>query len=53
MLHTKNSIIKHKAGLLNLVEELKNASRACIKILIRASGESKLRRSAAAIYCLD
>lgn len=29
MLHTSNSIIKHKAGLLNLAEELGNVSRAC------------------------
>ncbi len=29
MLHTSNPIIKHKAGLLNLVEELGNISRAC------------------------
>ncbi len=29
MLHTNNPIIKHKAGLLNLAEELKNVSRAC------------------------
>jgi transposase InsO family protein len=29
MLHTNNLIIKHKAGLLNLAEELNNVSRAC------------------------
>jgi hypothetical protein len=29
MLHTANPIIKHKAGLLNLAEELGNASNAC------------------------
>ncbi|MBM4800344.1 helix-turn-helix domain-containing protein, partial [Vibrio parahaemolyticus] len=29
MLHTSNPIIKHKAGLLNLAEELANVSRAC------------------------
>ncbi len=29
MLHTSNPIIKHKAGLLNLAEELGNISRAC------------------------
>ncbi|WP_444997964.1 IS481 family transposase [Aliikangiella sp. IMCC44359] len=29
MLHTNNPIIKHKAGLLNLAEELNNVSRAC------------------------
>ena len=29
MLHTNNPIIKHKAGLLNLSEELGNVSRAC------------------------
>lgn len=29
MLHTKNKIIKHKVGLLNLAEELQNVSRAC------------------------
>lgn len=29
MLHTNNPIIKHKAGLLNLAEELQNVSRAC------------------------
>lgn len=29
MLHTTNSIIKHKAGLLNLAEELGNESKAC------------------------
>ncbi len=29
MLHTDNPIIKHKAGLLNLAEELENVSRAC------------------------
>ena len=29
MTHTTNRIIKHKAGLLNLVEELGNVSRAC------------------------
>lgn len=29
MLHTNNPIIKHKAGLLNLAEELQNISKAC------------------------
>ena len=29
MLHTSNPIIKHKAGLLNLAEELGNVSEAC------------------------
>ncbi len=29
MLHTSNPIIKHKAGLLNLAEELGNVSRVC------------------------
>ena len=29
MLHTSNQIIKHKVGLLNLAEELKNVSKAC------------------------
>ncbi len=29
MMHTNNPIIKHKAGLLNLAEELGNVSRAC------------------------
>ncbi|AHG66175.1 IS481 family transposase [Advenella mimigardefordensis] len=29
MLHTTNPIIKHKAGLLNLAQELHNVSRAC------------------------
>jgi len=29
MLHTNHPIIKHKAGLLNLAEELGNVSRAC------------------------
>lgn len=29
MLHTTNPVIKHKAGLLNLAEELSNVSRAC------------------------
>ncbi len=29
MTHTNNPIIKHKAGLLNLAEELGNVSRAC------------------------
>ena len=29
MIHTKNPIIKHKAGLLNFAEELDNVSRAC------------------------
>ncbi|GAA0819379.1 hypothetical protein GCM10009111_23300 [Colwellia asteriadis] len=29
MLHTNNPIIKHKADLLNLAEELNNVSRAC------------------------
>lgn len=29
MLHTSNPIIKHKAGLINLAEELGNVSRAC------------------------
>jgi ACT domain-containing protein len=29
MIHTSNLIITHKAGLLNLVEELDNVYRAC------------------------
>lgn len=29
MLHINNPIIKHKAGLLNLAEELGNVSKAC------------------------
>jgi len=29
MLHRNNSIIKHKAGILNLAEELQNVSKAC------------------------
>ncbi len=29
MLHTNNPIIKHKAGLLNLAQELGNVSKAC------------------------
>jgi transcriptional regulator of acetoin/glycerol metabolism len=29
MLYTNNPIIKHKAGLLNLAEELGNVSKAC------------------------
>jgi len=29
MLHSNNTIIKHKTGLLNLAEELSNVSRAC------------------------
>lgn len=29
MYHTNNPIIKHKAGLLNLAEELQNVSKAC------------------------
>ncbi len=29
MLHTNNPILKHKAGLLNLAEELGNVSSAC------------------------
>lgn len=29
MFHTNNPIIKHKAGLLNLAEELSNVSKAC------------------------
>ena len=29
MLHTNNPIIKHKAGLLNLAEELGNIFKAC------------------------
>ncbi len=28
MLHTANPVIKHKAGLLNLAEELSNVSKA-------------------------
>lgn len=28
-MHTNNPIIKHKAGLLNLAEELQNVSKAC------------------------
>ncbi len=29
MLHTTNPVIKHKASLLNLAEELSNVSKAC------------------------
>jgi len=29
MPHTTNPVIKHKAGLLNLAEELQNVSKAC------------------------
>ena len=29
MIHTHNPIIKHKAGLLSLAEELRNVSKAC------------------------
>ena len=29
MLHTNNPITEHKAGLLNLAEELGNISKAC------------------------
>lgn len=29
MLYTKNPIIKHKAGLPNLADELQNVSKAC------------------------
>lgn len=29
MLHTTNPVIKHKAGLLNLAEELSNVSKVC------------------------
>lgn len=29
MLHTNNPVIKHKAGLLNLAEELSNVSKVC------------------------
>lgn len=29
MLHTTNPVIKHKAGLLNLAEELSNVSKTC------------------------
>ena len=29
MIHTNNPIIKHKAGLLNLTEELGNLANAC------------------------
>lgn len=29
MIHSNNPVIKHKAGLLNLAEELNNVSRAC------------------------
>ena len=29
MHHTNNPVIKHKAGLLNLAEELSNVSKAC------------------------
>jgi len=29
MFHTSNPIIKHKAGLLNLAQELGNVSKAC------------------------
>lgn len=36
MLHTNNPIIKHKAGLLNLTEELGNVSRACACLRLEA-----------------
>ena len=43
MLHTNNPIIKHKAGLLNLAEELGNVSKACkIMGVLCASGELTL-----------
>jgi len=29
MIHTNDKVIKHKVGLLNLAEELGNASKAC------------------------
>ena len=29
MLHTTNTVIKHKAGLLKQAEELSNVSKAC------------------------
>lgn len=29
MLYTNNAVIKHRAGLLNLAEELGNVSKAC------------------------
>lgn len=29
MIHTNNPIVKHKAGLLNLAQELGNVSKAC------------------------
>lgn len=29
MLHTNEKIIKHKVGLINLAEELRNISKAC------------------------
>jgi hypothetical protein len=38
MHHTNNPIIKHKAGLLNLAEELGNVSKACkIMVMLRAT----------------
>jgi hypothetical protein len=40
MLHTNNPIIKHKAGLLNLAEELSNVSKAWV-ILPKNSGVQK------------
>lgn len=30
MIHSNNPVIKHKAGLLNLAEELNNVSRAWV-----------------------
>ena len=38
MLNTTNPIIKHKAGLLNLANELGNASKACKVMGVSASG---------------
>lgn len=35
MLHTNNPIIRHKAGLLNLAEELGNVSKATRFTVIR------------------
>ncbi len=44
MLHTSNPIIKHKAGLLNLAEELGNVSRACKVEILSTVIKSWLRR---------
>jgi hypothetical protein len=42
MIHTNNPIIKHKVGLLNLVEELSNVSKACKVITFLGFGSRLL-----------